>query len=143
MGDKSFLRGPEFGSGWAWDDALEYYGAELSALTISDNYSDLTIEPGAAAGEPVKVRMKPETACVVISNLASTAASGQRRTVRVYRPLDSNVVYITGQMPLGQPAFAAEATFFPSPRRSSLEYLRAGMAKAERSGIRLHRGQTG
>jgi D-alanyl-D-alanine carboxypeptidase/D-alanyl-D-alanine-endopeptidase (penicillin-binding protein 4) len=129
VGDKTFLRGPEYGSGWSWDDALEYYGAELSSLTISDNYSDMTITPGGALGEPAKVRFKPATSCLILSNRTETVAAGERRTVRVFRPIDQNIVYVTGRMPLGEPAFAAEATF-PEPAAVFLEYLREELSKA-------------
>ena len=37
VGDTSFFRGPEFGSGWAWDDQEHDYGAEISSLTINNN----------------------------------------------------------------------------------------------------------
>jgi D-alanyl-D-alanine carboxypeptidase/D-alanyl-D-alanine-endopeptidase (penicillin-binding protein 4) len=129
VGDKSFLRGPEFGSGWTWDDALEYYGAEVSSLTVSDNYSDMTIEPGAAVGEPAKIRLKPPTTCLILSNRTETVAAGERRTVRVFRPIDQNVVYVTGRMPLGEPAFAAEATF-PEPAAVFLEFFRQELSRA-------------
>ncbi len=133
VGETSFLRGPEFGSGWTWDDALEYYGAEMSALTISDNYADLSIGPGSAAGEPAKVTLKPNTACLVISNRSETVAAGERRTIRAFRPLDRNVVYVTGRMPLGEPAYATEVTF-PEPAAVFLEFFRQELEKA---GVRV------
>ena len=129
IGDKSFLRGPEFGAGWSWDDALEYYGAELSSLTISDNYSDMTIAPGSVVGEPANIKMKPATSCLILSNKTETVAAGQRRTVRVFRPIDQNIVYVTGRMPLDEPSFAAEATF-PEPAAVFLEYFRQELSRA-------------
>ena len=29
VGDESFFQGPHYGSGWAWDDLNNYYGAEI------------------------------------------------------------------------------------------------------------------
>src|SRR5678815_2118055 len=41
VGDESYFVGPQYGSGWEWEDLQWYYGAEVSALTVNDNALDL------------------------------------------------------------------------------------------------------
>ncbi|HWI59607.1 MAG TPA: D-alanyl-D-alanine carboxypeptidase/D-alanyl-D-alanine-endopeptidase, partial [Bacillota bacterium] len=110
VGDASFFRGPEFGSGWAWDDLENYYGAEISALTIQDNTLQATVKPGPRCGEPCQIVLSPATSYLTLSNRTQTVEKGQRRNLSVYRPLDGNVVYITGQVPLEDPGSTEDVT---------------------------------
>src|SRR5437016_2261725 len=78
IGDESFVRGPEFGSGWAWDDLENYYGAELSALTINDNALQASIKPGEQIGAPCKLALSPATVYLSFSNRTQTVEKGAR-----------------------------------------------------------------
>lgn len=99
IADESFFRGPEFGSGWVWDD-LEYnYGAEVSALTINDNTLQVTVSPGDGPGAQCRLAVSPLTTYLSFSNRTATIAAGGKRTIRFYRPLNDNLVYVTGDMP--------------------------------------------
>jgi serine-type D-Ala-D-Ala carboxypeptidase/endopeptidase (penicillin-binding protein 4) len=111
VGDQSCFRGPEFGSGWAWDDMQYYYGAEVSALTINDNVLQVKVRPAASTGSPCELSVNPATSYVVLSNRTQTAAAGSRRTITFYRPLDENTVYAQGSMPVGTNTFSDEITF--------------------------------
>ncbi|MEO6182164.1 MAG: D-alanyl-D-alanine carboxypeptidase/D-alanyl-D-alanine-endopeptidase [Verrucomicrobiota bacterium] len=101
VGDESFFRGARFGTGWSVDDLQYYYGAEVSALTLQENTVDLVFKPAAAIGQPVKIITKPETSYLTFENRTSTVEKGGKRGVDVYRPIDSNVVYLHGTLPLG------------------------------------------
>lgn len=101
VGDESFFRGTRFGVGWSVDDLQYYYGAEVSALTLQENTVDLVFKPGAAVGQPVKIITKPETSYLTFENRTSTVEKGGKRGVDVYRPIDGNVVYLHGTLPLG------------------------------------------
>ena len=101
VGDESFFRGPPMGSGWAWDDLQYYYGAEISALTINDNTLQVSIKPGDRLGSACQLALSPATSCVVLSNRTQTVAKGGKRNTSLYRPLGENVVYVSGQMPMG------------------------------------------
>ncbi len=111
VGDQSYFRGPEFGSGWAWDDMQYYYGAEVSALTINDNVLQVTVKPGATAGSPCLLTVAPATSYVAFSNRTVTAATDAKRKITFYRPLDENVIYALGTMPAGTNSFTDEVTF--------------------------------
>jgi len=110
VGDDSFIKGPPYGSGWAWDDAEYYYGAEISALTINDNTLKVTVKPGEKAGAACKLSLSPETSYLTLSNRTTTAEKGARRTISFYRPLNENVVYVSGQMGLEEGAYSDEVT---------------------------------
>jgi D-alanyl-D-alanine carboxypeptidase/D-alanyl-D-alanine-endopeptidase (penicillin-binding protein 4) len=110
VGDDSFIKGPPYGSGWAWDDAENYYGAEISALTINDNTLKLTVKPAERAGAPCKLSLSPETSYLVVSNRTQTAEKGARRAISFYRPLNENVVYVSGQMGLEEGAYSDDVT---------------------------------
>jgi len=100
IGDESFFRGPEFGSGWACDD-LEYnYGAEISALTINDNTLQMTVRPGDRLGAQCRLTVSPLTSYVTFSNRTQTIEAGGKRNIHFYRPLGENLIYVTGQMGL-------------------------------------------
>jgi D-alanyl-D-alanine carboxypeptidase/D-alanyl-D-alanine-endopeptidase (penicillin-binding protein 4) len=110
VGDQSFFHGPEFGSGWDWGDLENYYGAEISALTINDNALQASVKSGDTIGARCKLALSPATTCLVFSNRTVTVAKGGTRTVKFYRPVAENVIYVTGQMPLGDSAHTDDVT---------------------------------
>jgi len=101
VGDESFFRGTRFGVGWSIDDMQFYYGAEASALTFQENTVDLFFKAGDKPGDPIKISTKPETSYLTFENRTKTVEKGGRNSVEVYRPFDSNVVYLHGTMPAG------------------------------------------
>src|SRR2546425_608005 len=101
IGDESHFRGPPFGSSWTWDDLQNYYGAEVSALTQEDNVVDLVFKPGAKTGAPGLIVVRPETTFLTFINRTKTVNSSGQRTMTLYRPVGENVVYVSGQLPLG------------------------------------------
>lgn len=110
VGDESFIQGPPYGSGWAWDDMNNYYGAEISALTINDNAVQLIARPGAAIGAPCQLSLEPATRYLILSNRTHTTLGGERRRIELYRPIEENIVYVTGQMPLGGTNYSDDVT---------------------------------
>jgi serine-type D-Ala-D-Ala carboxypeptidase/endopeptidase (penicillin-binding protein 4) len=110
VGDSSFFRGPEFGSGWDWQDLESYYGAEISALTINDNTLQVSVKPGDRVGAPCKLTLSPATAYVTLSNRTETVEKGGRRRITFHRPLNENLVYVSGQMPLEDAVYTDDVT---------------------------------
>jgi len=110
VGDESFFRGPPFGSGWSWDDSQYYYGAEISALTVNDNYLELAILPGDYVGAPCNLTLTPGTSYAIVSNRTETAVAGSRTNITLYRPPGGNITYVMGTMPLGCKGTKEEVT---------------------------------
>jgi D-alanyl-D-alanine carboxypeptidase/D-alanyl-D-alanine-endopeptidase (penicillin-binding protein 4) len=136
VGDESFFRGPPFGSGWTWDDAQFYYGAEISALTANDNYLELAISPGEHLGAPCRIALTPMTGYVALSNRTETIAAGSRTNITLYRPQGGNVTYVLGRMPLDCKGTKEEVTIH-NPAGLFMTYFREALA---RRGIRVSGG---
>lgn len=128
IGDESFFRGPPFGSGWDWEDLQNYYGAEISALTINDNVLQLSIKPGASNGLPCRLTVSPATSFLIISNRTATVPAKEKRNIRLYRPLGENVLYVSGQMPLDDSAYAEGATIH-NPALLFVSFLKDALAR--------------
>lgn len=111
VGDDSYYHGPPYGSGWVWDDLENYYGAEISALTLNDNYLQAVIAPGERIGAPARLALSPLTTWVTLSNRTETVDKGGRRRIELYRPLGENVVYVSGEVPMGLAASDEDLTF--------------------------------
>ena len=110
VADESYFRGPPFGSGWMWDDMEYYYGAEISALTINDNTLQILVQPGPAAGAPCRVSLQPATPWLTLSNRTTTVEQGAPRNLHLYHPLCRNVIYVSGQMPVGGTNYTDDVT---------------------------------
>ncbi|HZQ46111.1 MAG TPA: D-alanyl-D-alanine carboxypeptidase/D-alanyl-D-alanine-endopeptidase [Verrucomicrobiae bacterium] len=100
FGDDSYFHDPPFGPGWDWEDFQEYYGAEVSALTINDNVLQLRVKPGETEGAPCRLDFIPPTSYVSVSNRTQTVAKGSRRNIDLYRPVAQNILYISGKVPI-------------------------------------------
>jgi D-alanyl-D-alanine carboxypeptidase/D-alanyl-D-alanine-endopeptidase (penicillin-binding protein 4) len=137
IGDESFITGPPYGSGWTWDDMNYYYGAPISALSINDNTLQVSVKAGASVGAPCQLTLSPATSHVVLSNRTRTVAANGRREVNFYRPIEQNIVYVTGQMPLGQTNFTDDVTVH-DPARLFVTWFQEALA---RNGIKVD-GQT-
>ena len=110
IADESYFRGPPFGSGWTWDDLQYYYGAEISALTIHDNTLKVSVKPGPKVGAPCQLSLSTAADLVTFSNRSSTVEKGARRSINFYRPINENVVYVSGQIPLDDPGASEDLT---------------------------------
>ncbi len=133
VGDTSFFRGPEFGSGWAWDDQQYDYGAEISSLTINNNTLRVAARPGERVGAPCSLTLLPATGYLALSNRTETVPKGQRSTVRLYRLPNENVVYAFGQAPLQDPGSTQEVPLH-NPAGLFVAFLSEALA---RDGITL------
>jgi D-alanyl-D-alanine carboxypeptidase/D-alanyl-D-alanine-endopeptidase (penicillin-binding protein 4) len=100
VGDDTLFDDVRLGLGWAWSDEPYYYSAEISALCIDGNSVDVSVLPGSAAGQPVKVRLEPETSYLRVVNTAVTSGSGTS-TISVDREHGKNVVRVSGRLPIG------------------------------------------
>ena len=100
VGDESYFTGPQYGSGWEWEDLTWYYGAQVSALTVNDNALDLFIKPGAQVGAPALVTTGPPDPFLTIANRVKTGPKGSRRELSVQRDLGASTLAVTGTIAL-------------------------------------------
>jgi D-alanyl-D-alanine carboxypeptidase/D-alanyl-D-alanine-endopeptidase (penicillin-binding protein 4) len=107
IADDSYFDHVRLGDSWAWDDEPYYYSAQISALTLAPNtdYDSGTaiVEslPGTKAGAPLKLTMVPANDVLKVINTATTGAAGTANTLDVERDHGTNVVRVSGSMPLG------------------------------------------
>ncbi|HKO59630.1 MAG TPA: D-alanyl-D-alanine carboxypeptidase/D-alanyl-D-alanine-endopeptidase [Pyrinomonadaceae bacterium] len=101
VGDETYFVGPPYGGGWEWEDLQWWYGAEVSALTVNDNYLELTVASGTQPGAPAVVTIRPAAPLLAINNRVITSVKGTRRDLNVYRPLNSDTIELSGTIPAG------------------------------------------
>ena len=133
VADATWFHALPNGAGWTADDLNDDYGAEISAVTLEDNYVDLRIVPGARVGEPCVAEFLQPFSGLTIDNRMTTAAPGSARTVLPKRIFDGTVVHLFGQLPLGGKEVITEATV---PRPTAW-FARALKDALERRGIRV------
>jgi D-alanyl-D-alanine carboxypeptidase/D-alanyl-D-alanine-endopeptidase (penicillin-binding protein 4) len=117
IGDESYFTGPALGYGWEWDDLQWYYAAPVSALTINDNSFDISVKPGARAGDKAIITLGPQVGGnykwamptgrndlspeLLVENNTRSVERGARRDITIDRPPGTNRVTVGGTIPLG------------------------------------------
>lgn len=128
IGDATYFRGVPYGAGWTADDLNDYYGAEVSAIALEDNYVDLRLTPAVEAGRAAQaVWMQPHTG-LVFDNRAVTIAKGGMRNIQVRRLPGETVVHVFGEIPTGAAPFVTEATV-PRPALWFAAALKEALAR--------------
>lgn len=128
IGDETYFTGPQYGSGWEWEDLQWWYGAEVSALTINDNALDLSVKPGARVGAPAVITTGPPDPLLTITNHVVTAASGTRRQITVYRGLGTHVLEVVGTIAVDDRGYAG-GIGISHPALLFVYLLRSALAK--------------
>lgn len=98
VADNTYFDGPEMGEGWPWDTQQWWYSAQIDALSFNDNTITIVAEPGAAPGEPARIRKVPETDYVAVRNGVRTVRGRSGGSLTVKRRPESNVVELGGQV---------------------------------------------
>lgn len=101
IADATYFRGPPTGSSWAIDDLDGGEAGMISALTLNDNLTQVDVRPGSKIGKPCQLMPLQPGAGLIFSNETVTVPAGSPTHLDVYAPLDSTVVFILGQLPVG------------------------------------------
>jgi D-alanyl-D-alanine carboxypeptidase/D-alanyl-D-alanine-endopeptidase (penicillin-binding protein 4) len=101
VADATWFQMAPNGSGWTADDLNDYYGAEISAISLEQNYAALRVTPGAGVGQPCVLELlQPHTGLALDNRLVTTGADGTRRLV-ARRIFGETTVHLFGELPLG------------------------------------------
>jgi serine-type D-Ala-D-Ala carboxypeptidase/endopeptidase (penicillin-binding protein 4) len=114
VGDDQAFDDEGLGAGWAWDYLQYGYAAPVGALQFNEDVADLSIAPGAVAGEPAVVRLSAGAGLEVV-NRSVTGPAGAEETIDYRRRIDRPVLEVTGTIPLGaKPAVRSVAVVNPT-----------------------------
>lgn len=133
VADATYFHAPPYGAGWTADDLSDDYGAEISAISLEDNYADLRIAPGREAGTPCTIELLQPSTGLVIDNRLTTGSTSVTPQIRVLRLSGENQVRVWGELSAGGKVVATEATV-PRPADWFARALREALA---RRGIRI------
>lgn len=103
--DDTWFDAERLGVDWAQDDESTYYGAQISALTVSPNTDFdagtllVTAKAPVAVGQPVNVVISPATDYVQLSN---RAVSGPGNSYGITRQHGTNLLQLTGALAPGK-----------------------------------------
>lgn len=129
VADATWLRLPPQGASWTADDMDFEYGAEVSAVTLADNYLDLRVTPATTPGQPCTVEVLQPLSGLLIDNRTTTGPAGGQRELRVQRLPGEDTVHLFGTLPVGGEEELTEAPV-PYPAVWFARTLREALTKA-------------
>lgn len=134
IGDDRCFDDSYYGDGW---DALyetDYYAAQFGGIAFNDNCVDMTVEAGAAAGDPAKISWAPDTKYItVVNKTVTTAADTSSHYITFTRRRGTNIVTVSGSFPVNKPKWE-ESVAIDNPTTFAMTVLRETL---ERKGIRV------
>ena len=139
VADATWFQALPQGAGWAADDLNDYYGAEISAIALEDNYAELKVTPGARVGERCGFALVQPKTGLVLDNRTTTIAKGGKRRIEAVRLLGENVVHVFGELPAGDKEEVVDVTV-PRPAAWFAAAFREAL---ERKGIHVEGGARG
>ncbi|MGE8203203.1 D-alanyl-D-alanine carboxypeptidase/D-alanyl-D-alanine endopeptidase [Heyndrickxia sp. NPDC080065] len=110
IGDDTWYDDVRLSQDLNWTDETEYYGAQVSALTLSPNtdYDTGTVivdvNPASKDGKPAEWKLTPETNYVKIINKAVTVAKDGKKDITIQRKHGTNTIVVEGTIPVGASA---------------------------------------
>jgi len=131
IGDDTQFDDQGLGAGWAWDYLGSGYAAKSGALSYNENAVTLTLTPGSAAGDPVRLQSDPSGDELDIINHVRTGPAGTVVDLELFRAPATSRLLVQGGVPAGSAAVTRTAAV-ESPTRFFLESFRTAL---ERHGI--------
>jgi D-alanyl-D-alanine carboxypeptidase/D-alanyl-D-alanine-endopeptidase (penicillin-binding protein 4) len=128
VGDESYFAGPQYGSGWEWEDLTWYYGAEVTPLTVNDNALDLFVKPGPDVGKPALITTGPPDPLLKIVNRVTTLPKGTKRDISVSRDLGEDEITISGSIALDDKGYTG-GIGISHPAKLFMYLLRSALAQ--------------
>jgi D-alanyl-D-alanine carboxypeptidase/D-alanyl-D-alanine-endopeptidase (penicillin-binding protein 4) len=100
VGHDGAFSGDRRGGDWTWEDLAWGYATEVSALSWEDSVVVVRLAPGEREGDPATLDLWPPSQTLTIRASVTTAAAGQPPAVRLEREPGTNVVTLSGSLPL-------------------------------------------
>ena len=133
VADATFFKGPPSGASWTIDDLENSEGAEICALTLLDNMTELRSLPGTKAGQPSSLTLAHPHTGLTLVNHTTTTTNGGPRHIEARRVFGETTLHVFGELPIGG---TNEFTDVPVPRPA--QWFAAGLKEAlTRQGIRV------
>ena len=103
VADDTLFAFERYGSGWGQDDLMWDYGAPVSALTVGDNFRNLTLTPGVQAGDAITASWNPPLPddAALLKNEATTSPAGSEEHLGLDRQPDQSFLRAYGTIPAG------------------------------------------
>jgi serine-type D-Ala-D-Ala carboxypeptidase/endopeptidase (penicillin-binding protein 4) len=102
IGDDNAFDDEALGAGWAWDYLSAGYAAPIGGLEFNEDVVQVALKPGAAAGDPVKAELRPDTSGLAVEVAARTGAKDAELDLNLSRLPGSRTLRVTGTIPLGR-----------------------------------------
>ena len=133
VADATSLKGPPSGGSWTVDDLENSEGAEISAVTLLDNMTQLRVRPGDSAGSPCVIELRHPHTGLVLDNRTKTTTNSGPGHIEARRVFGETVLHVFGELPVGG---TNEIVEVPVPRPA--DWFAAGLREAlVRHGIRV------
>lgn len=101
VADDTFFHGAPFGSSWCADDLEDSDGAEISALTLTDNTVEIHVSPGTNVADACTLTLSlPDTGIILINRTKTVARDGDD-DLQFYKAPGSKTFCVFGQLPIG------------------------------------------
>ncbi|MBD8067985.1 D-alanyl-D-alanine carboxypeptidase/D-alanyl-D-alanine-endopeptidase [Bacillus sp. PS06] len=106
IGDDTYYDSIRYSVDLPWSDETTYYGAQISALTVSPDkdYDAGTIivevSPGKKVNDEAIVKLSPATDYLVIKNETKTIENKGKHLIKIEREHGENIIHVTGTIPL-------------------------------------------
>ncbi len=95
---------------WPKDQLTNWYCAQVTALPLNDACIDISVRPGARAGQPARVILSPDTKYVTIENACTTTAVESEHSFGLSRIPGTNRIRVTGKVLTGSAPDAVSVT---------------------------------
>ena len=135
VGDDTWYDDTRLSLDLPWSDEQEYYGAQISGLTLSpDTDYDagtviIQVTPAAKEGKSPSITVTPQTSYVKIHNEAKTGKPDSKKSINITRKHGTNHLYITGNIPKDGSASKSWIAV-EQPTGYTLDVFKRSLAKA-------------